>query len=192
MSEPLHFNAPLQHPAAPGTEAGWGFVVLPKPVSEALPRRGRTTVECQVQNHQFRVTLEPDGQLSHWLRVPADVVQAIAAKPGEALRIAITPVADEPEPTVPPDLEAALKASPEADHTWKATTTLARVDWVHWVESAKQARTREKRIRDACIQLAEGKRRVCCFDVSGYYSKAFSAPDATDGSPQELPAKVNK
>jgi hypothetical protein len=28
--------------------------------------------------------------------------------------------------------------------------------------------------------LAAGKRRVCCFDRSGFYSKGFSAPAAAD------------
>ena len=28
--------------------------------------------------------------------------------------------------------------------------------------------------------LAEGKRRVCCFDPSGYYSKAFKVPEAAE------------
>lgn len=34
------------------------------------------------------------------------------------------------------------------------------------------------RINDACDMLASGKKRVCCFDPSGYYSKAFMAPQA--------------
>ena len=42
--------------------------------------------------------------------------------------------------------------------------------------TAKQAETRAKRIRGACDMLAKGKRRVCCFDRSGFYSKQFSAP----------------
>lgn len=57
---------------------------------------------------------------------------------------------------------------------------LARVDWIHWIVSAKQAKTRAKRISDACSKLAAGERRVCCFDVSGFYSKALKAPMAAD------------
>ena len=61
---------------------------------------------------------------------------------------------------------------------WEATTTLARVDWIHWITSARQAKTCAKRVNDACDMLKAGKKRVCCFDPSGYYSKAFSAPEA--------------
>lgn len=174
---PLNFEARLLRPANPGDDPGWAFLVLPKAVSEQLPRRGRTSVDCRLAGRDFRVTLEPDGQLSHWLRVPAEVVQASGVALGASVPVSMTPVPDEPEPCVPPDLQSALDASPEASGGWQATTTLARVDWVHWIESAKQARTRDKRIRDACEQLAAGKRRVCCFDVSGFYSKALSAPE---------------
>jgi len=75
-------------------------------------------------------------------------------------------------------LREALKTSPEALATWEATTTLARVDWIHWVVTAKQAKTRAKRINDALDKLASGEKRVCCFDPSGFYSKALKAPEA--------------
>ena len=74
----------------------------------------------------------------------------------------------------------ALDASPAALLTWKGTTALARVDWIHWVESAKQAATRKRRIANACEMLSEGHKRVCCFDPSGFYSKSLSAPQAAD------------
>ena len=89
-------------------------------------------------------------------------------------------MAREPEPEVPEDLREALQAAPEARAVWEATTTLARVDWIHWITTAKQAKTRAKRIDDACDMLASGKKRVCCFDPSGFYSKAIRAPEAVN------------
>ena len=44
-------------------------LVLPKSASDILPRRGRTTVDGSLNGCPFQATLEPDGQLSHWLRV---------------------------------------------------------------------------------------------------------------------------
>jgi hypothetical protein len=73
-----------------------------------------------------------------------------------------------------------LAQSPSAKSTWDATTTIARIDWVHWIESAKQLKTRKTRIDNACQMLASGKSRVCCFDPSGFYSKSLSAPKAAD------------
>ena len=175
---PLQFTATLQRPAQPGEGEAWAFLVLPREISEPLPRRGRTTVAGTLNGQPFQATLEPDGQLSHWLRVDPPLYEAAGAGPGDVVAVAIKPVDPEPEPALPADLEAALSASPEARSSWDSITTLARVDWIHWIESAKQAKTRQKRVASACDQLAAGKRRVCCFDQSGFYSKGLSAPRA--------------
>lgn len=174
------FNARLLQPEEPGDGASWGFVVLPKEVSAKLPRRGRTTVDGTINGQSFRALLEPDGQQSHWLRIDEELLEASGAAPGDIAQFEVMSVEQEPEPEVPADLLEAFEASPESRATWDATTTIARVDWVHWVTSAKQAKTRQKRIDDACDKLASGKKRVCCFDPSGFYSKALSAPKVSD------------
>jgi len=174
------FTATVLRPADSGKGRPWGFVVLPKSVSAALPRRGRTSVEGTINGAPFRALLEPDGQLSHWLKVDAALCKAAGVAFGEEVTIELAPMAQEMEPTVPPDFKKALAASPEARRVWEATTTVARIDWIHWIETAKQAATREKRIKSACEMLASGKKRVCCFDPSGYYAKNLSAPKAAE------------
>jgi hypothetical protein len=143
-----------------------------------LPRRGRTTITGSINGHPFTALLEPDGQKSHWLRIDAELRRAAAAEVGQVVRFQIEAVESEPEPDVPADVHEALNASPEAAASWNQTTTIARLDWIHWITTAKSANTRRKRIRDACDKLAAGNKRVCCFDNSGFYSKAFSAPQA--------------
>lgn len=172
------FKAKLLRPAKPGNDDSWAFVVLPKSASDALPRRGRTSVQGTLNGAPFQATLEPDGQLSHWLRVDKHLREAAGADMGETVTLQISPLSPEPEPIPPVDLLQALTASPEAKVHWDATTTIARVDWIHWVESAKQAKTRNTRVANACDMLAKGKKRVCCFDPSGHYSKSLSAPEA--------------
>lgn len=166
----------IAHPDRGGNEVGWAFVVLPKTVSDSLPRRGRTTVVGRINGVHFQAMLEPDGQLSHWLQVDAALLKHAGVGIGDIATFEVRPVEQEPEPTVPHDLKEALSTSPMGRENWDATTTIARVDWIHWITSAKQSATRAKRIRDACEMLADGKKRVCCFDPSGFYSKAFGAP----------------
>ena len=174
------FKAKLLRPAKLDSDASWAFAVLPKNASAKLPRRGRTTVDGTLNGHCFRATLEPDGQLSHWLRVDAELLESAGAHIGDIATFEIKPAEQEPEPEIPSDLREALAASPEPQATWDDTSTIARLDWIHWITSARQSKTRAKRIHDACDMLASGKRRVCCFDPSGFYSKAFSAPKAAD------------
>src|SRR5690606_7689294 len=148
--------------------------------SAKLPTRGMTTVEGSINGHPFRATLEPDGQRSHWLKVNKKLREAAGAEAGETVTLEITPVGEEPEPRVPADLRQALAAAPKAREVWSDITPVARRDWIRWITSAKRPETRARRIGNACDMLAAGKRRVCCFDRSGIYSKSLGAPEAAD------------
>lgn len=131
--------------------------MLPKNASAKLPRRGRATVEGTINGHGFRATLEPDGQLSHWLQVSTELLKAAGADIGDIATFEIMSVEQEPEPEIPSDLREALADSPEARNVWDETTTIARLDWIHWITSAKQAKTRRQWISNACDMLAAGK-----------------------------------
>lgn len=64
---------------------------------------------------------------------------------------------------LPRDLRAALVASESAFAAWNGITPLARNEFICWVEDAKQAKTRERRIRRTVEELEEGQRRPCCW-----------------------------
>lgn len=174
------FKAKLFRPVDPGADKSWAFLILPKAASDQLPRRGRTTVNGTMNGAVFQETLEPDGQLSHWLKVNAELMESAGAAVGDIVNVEISPVKQEPNPAVPQDLENALKANSEAQAAWAGITTVARLDWIHWIVSAKKDKTRSKRISDACEMLTSDKQRVCCFDSSGFYSKAFRSPEAAE------------
>jgi uncharacterized protein YdeI (YjbR/CyaY-like superfamily) len=138
-----------------------------------------TAIEGTIDDFSFQAVLEPDGQKSHWLKVNRKLRENAGAKAGDIVTLEIAPAAEEPEPEVPADLRKALAtAALKARALWSDITPNARRDWIHWIDSAKQAETRGRRIKNACSMLASGKRRVCCFDRSGFYSKSMSAPKA--------------
>ena len=137
-------------------------------------------MEGIINGHPFRAALEPDGRKSHWLKVNRKMRDAAGVAVGDVVPLEIMSVEKEPEPRVPIDLRKALAANPEAQAVWCDITPIARRDWIHWITSAKQSKTRARRIHGACEMLAAGKRRVCCFDRSGFYSKSFGAPKAAD------------
>jgi Bacteriocin-protection, YdeI or OmpD-Associated len=74
--------------------------------------------------------------------------------------------------------QEALAANPAAKATWADITPIARRDWILWITTSKQTATRARRILNACDMLASGKRRVCCFDRSGFFSKSLGVPRA--------------
>src|SRR6476620_6186142 len=175
----VRFKAKLLRPSASAKANSWTFLILPKNASAKLPSRGITAIEGTLNGFSFQATLEPDGQKSHWLRVDRKLSKAAGADAGDAVTLEVVPAAEEPEPTVPADLRKALAAAaPKARALWSDITPIARRDWIQWITSAKQPETRTRRIKNACSMLAAGKRRPCCFDRSGFYSKSLSAPKA--------------
>lgn len=175
----IRFKAKLNRPAAGAAKAGsWTFLTLPKAASAKLPSRGMTSVEGTINGHAFSATLEPDGNRSHWLKVNRKLREAAGAEAGDIVTLEIAVTGKEPEPRVPADLRKALASAPKARAVWKDITPVARRDWIQWIVSAKRAETRARRVDNACSMLAGGKRRICCFDRSGYYSKGMSAPEA--------------
>ena len=64
---------------------------------------------------------------------------------------------------LPEDLRKALVANPAALDAWNDITSLARNEFICWVEDAKQQMTRERRIRRTQEELEEGQRRPCCW-----------------------------
>jgi hypothetical protein len=172
----IRFKAKLLRPAEVGKNESWTFLVLPKNVSAKFPSRGMEVVEGTINGVKFQATAEPDGKKSHWLKLDRKLRGEAGADAGDVVTLEIAP--SEEEAKVPADLKKALAAAPKARALWSEITPIARKDWIHWIMSAKQAETRARRVRNACTMLAGGKRRVCCFDRSGFYSKSFSAPKA--------------
>lgn len=64
---------------------------------------------------------------------------------------------------IPEDLEQTLKAAPEVLEIWEAITPLARNEWICWIEDAKKAETRSRRITRLHNDLPIGKKRPCCW-----------------------------
>jgi hypothetical protein len=174
----IRFKAKLHRPAESEKADSWTFLILPKDASAKLPSRGMTAIEGAINSVPFQATLEPDGQKSHWLRVDRKLREAAGADAGDVVTLEIAPAGEQLEPRVPADLRKALAAAPKARALWSDITLIARRDWIHWITSAKQAETRARRIKNACSMLASGKRRVCCFDRSGFCSKSLNSPKA--------------
>lgn len=171
----IRFDTVLHRPGGKDKGAEWTFLRLPDSASLQLPSRGMVSVEGTLDGTPFLVTLEPDGEEGHWMKVSPSLRGS--ASPGEKVEVALALAKEEPEPEVPEDLLDALeKAPPKALETWQAITKAARRDWIFWIVSGKKAETRVKRIEVAISKLSAGSRRPCCFDRSGIYSKSLSCP----------------
>lgn len=64
---------------------------------------------------------------------------------------------------LPADLRKALISTPKALAAWEDITPLARNEWICWAISVKNPATRKNHIERTITELAEGKRRPCCW-----------------------------
>ena len=72
------------------------------------------------------------------------------------------------------DLETAIRSDPEVLALWQALTPLGRNEFICWVDDAKQAATRQRRIGRTCEELREGRTRPCCW--AGCIHRTDKAP----------------
>lgn len=64
---------------------------------------------------------------------------------------------------IPPDLKKVLTSDPKALAAWEDITPLARNEWICWVISVKQPKTRQEHVARVRSELKEGMRRPCCW-----------------------------
>ncbi|RZJ28052.1 MAG: hypothetical protein EON85_09855 [Brevundimonas sp.] len=72
------------------------------------------------------------------------------------------------------DLKSALQSDPEVLALWQGLTPLGRNEFICWVDDAKQAATRQRRIGRTVEELREGKKRPCCW--AGCIHRTDKAP----------------
>lgn len=72
---------------------------------------------------------------------------------------------------MPDDLKKALLSESKVLALWEDITPLARNEWICWVISAKQEKTRNRRIEVGMSKMRGGMRRPCCWEGCPHRSK---------------------
>ena len=97
--------------------------------------------------------LPPKAQLVKLVKQVAALIDA-GEKPARAVKS--TP---KPPPKAPEDLAVALARNAKARKTFEAFSPTNQREYVEWLEEAKRAETREKRLAQAIEWMTEGKSR---------------------------------
>ncbi len=71
----------------------------------------------------------------------------------------------------PTDLRKAIASDQVAKNLWADITPLAKNEWVCWVMSAKQEKTRTRRIAVGLDKMRNGMRRPCCWEGCPHRAK---------------------
>jgi hypothetical protein len=174
----IRFKAKLFRPAE--TEKGglWTFLTLSKNASAKLLSRGMTAIEGTINGLLFQLRSSPTAKKatgSKWIGGCAN----LRAQTQATLSLSRScPQPRNQNRRVPADLRKALATAPKARALWRDITPIARRDWITRSPPASSQRDPRAPDKNACSMFAAGKRRVCCFDRSGFYRKSLSAPKA--------------
>lgn len=149
------FRGELYRPDGVGT---WVYVTVPFDVREVFGSRGQFRVRGTVNGAEFRSSLMPHGDGSHYLVVGAELREAAGAGVGDTVEVRLEPDPDERVMDVPEDLHEALSANTDAAAFWAGLAYSYRKEYVAWVEGAKREETRKARVAKAVDMLAERKK----------------------------------
>lgn len=164
----------IRFEATPYVLQGQTIVRLPDVASKGLPSRGQVAVVGRVDDYEFTSVLEPDGNWGHWLRID-DELQAMGIRTDESVSFVIEPTKQWPEPVIPADFQYALDAAPQkVKDKWHDITSMARWEWIRWVNATGSRDTRAIRIEKSISKLNGTHRRPCCFNLAACTDPALS------------------
>lgn len=159
VSVPIQFESTLLE------IRNYKILKVPVAASQKLSSRGIVMVKGTINNTNFKAPLEPDGKGSHWIEVTPELCEKIGATIGETVSVSIEQTNEWIEPKVPEELINAMTKADVLDQ-WNSITTKAKWEWLRWIRSTKNTKTRQKRIEVTCSKLQKGARNPCCFDAT--------------------------
>jgi Bacteriocin-protection, YdeI or OmpD-Associated/Domain of unknown function (DUF1905) len=127
-------------------------VDLPRHISKSLRTApvadvSHIPVHGWIEGLPFTSTLTPAGGGRYRLHVHSRIWRKLRIDAGDAVEVSLLVDTEPREAVLPPDLAAALSATPRALAAFNAQTVAFRRQLVIYVDSAKQTRTRDKRIQ---------------------------------------------
>jgi hypothetical protein len=141
-------------------------VDVPRDISKAVKKEAggnpkHIPVHGWIDELAFQNTLVPRGGRNYRFHVNSKIWRKLQIDAGAAVEVTMLLDREPREAVVPPDLAAELANTPRALATFNALSASLRRHIVRWIDSAKQSKTRDKRIQQTVKNMLEraGKRR---------------------------------
>lgn len=138
---------------------------LPIEISEGFPSRGLHMAEGNLLGKPFVFPLEPDGRGSHFIELSKEQRDEIQKNSLEEVDLDLELLQHWPDPPLSKELKEQL-VKDQLEETWSSLTVKAKWEWIRWIRSTKNEKTKEKRIQVTSSKLQAGQRRPCCFNTA--------------------------
>jgi hypothetical protein len=152
MSQPQSFRAVIENAGD-----GGAFVTIPFDVEQIYGKK-RLPVKATIDGEPYRGALVRMGSPCHMLLVLKEIRQKIGKSFGDEVLVVVEEDTEPRAVVTPPDLQEALTRDPAAQAVFDRLSYTHRREYVQWIEEAKRAETRQKRIGRAMELLKQEKR----------------------------------
>jgi hypothetical protein len=131
-------------------------VEVPEAVVAALGRSRRPPDRVTIGGHGYRSTVAfMNGRFM--LPISADNRRNADVTAGDEIEVDLEPDDEPREVTVPADLSRALAQDPDAARRFDALSCSHQLAYVLWIDGAKKADTRSRRVAGTIALLREGR-----------------------------------
>lgn len=156
--KPVRFTVRIEKFGSKGEKTGWVHVIIPPDVADQLKPgwRREFKVKGRLDHHPVqRVSILPMGDGSFVLPLNAGLRKAVGKRTGAVLELELEP--DDSAFVFNADFMACLEEDPKAAAFFATLTGSHQRYFSKWIDSAKTAPTREKRIAMALNALARNQ-----------------------------------
>jgi hypothetical protein len=152
----IKFKATIKKFEKMGEKTGWSYIDIPIELSEQLKPGFKQSFRVKGKLDKFEiagVALTPMGEGHFIMSLNADLRKGIGKRAGAELQVQIQ-VDDNPDPVSSPEFMECLADEPEALTFFNTLPKGHRNYFMKWIESAKTAPTKTKRIAMAVTALS--------------------------------------
>ena len=151
----VQFTTIIQRFDKQGEKTGWTYIQIPVKIAQQLKPGNKKSfrVKGKLDNHSIRaVALIPMGDGDFIMALNADMRKKIGKQKGDKLKVQLQ--VDEKLPELCADLLECLDDEPHAKEYFDSLPFSHRLYFSKWIESAKTAPTKAKRIAQAVTALS--------------------------------------
>jgi Domain of unknown function (DUF1905)/Bacteriocin-protection, YdeI or OmpD-Associated len=152
----VRFTVTIQRFNEQGEKTGWTYIHVPEKIAQQLKSGNKKSfrVKGMLDNYAIEgVALMPMGDGDFIMPVNAAMRKGIGKRLGDKLRVQL--MADNKLPQLSADLLECLSDEPAANEYFNSLPYSHRLYFSRWIESAKTAPTKAKRIAQAVNALSK-------------------------------------
>jgi len=134
---------------------GWVCLNFPESASKKLGAKGRVPVVGTINGFPIRTSAFAMGGKTHMILVNREIQGGANIGAGDTVAVSVEVDTKPRTISVPPDLKKAIARSATAKAAFDKLSHTHRKEYVRWIEEAKRAETRIRRIEKAVAMLSK-------------------------------------